>query len=120
MSAANWKFCSVDGEVQGWGEPSEMVWQCSSQERQMVLGPCWKYLHVTVYVRDTWIQHGNSRRIVDDGWWYWCSYTVDSWAAVRPTFHNVFSSGGLYHRVAFFVEGWSWTPADGWEADDHL
>ena len=110
----------MDGELQNWGEASKMVLQCSAETGIPVMGPCWQYLHVSVFVRDTWMQTGNRHRVVDDGWRFYCCYTVDSWAAVRPTFLRFFHQHALYHRAAFFVEGWLWTPGEGWETHPHF
>ena len=108
------------GEITNWGEPSKHLLQCCTESGRPVAEACWQYLYVSVFVRDTWIGTGISHRVEDDGWKFYCSYTVDSWEAVRPTFWKFFHAHGLYHRASFHVEGWRWTEDEGWVANPHF
>ena len=107
MDDAEWnphsgRYFTVNREQDEWGEASTMVLQLSSEDGRPVRVPCWQYLYVEVCVRHTWLHTGSQHSVVDDGWWLYCSYTVDSWAAVRPTFLRYFHEDGLYHRASFF------------------
>ena len=118
--AYEWRFFTKHGELKNWGEPSKMILQSSTETGLPVVDPCWQYLHVSVFVRDTWMGTGISDRVEDDGWRFFCSYMVDSWEAVRPTFWRFFNAHGLYHRASFTVEGWRWTEEEGWVANPHF
>jgi hypothetical protein len=114
------RLFTKQGPTEEWGEPSKHLLQYCTESGRPVAEACWLYLHVTVRVRDTWMGTGMSDRIEDDGWRFYCSYMVDSWAAVRPTFWKYFNEHGLYHRASFTVEGWQWTEEGGWVANPHF
>ena len=115
-----------DGRVTDWGPPNSTSlvegWvvvegpACLSPHPFIQQVPCWKVLHVDIYV----LRDGPQLQPGDSGWGHYVSYVVHDWEDVRPIFDRCFGTGGLYNRVRFSVESWLWTAEAGWECDDQL
>ena len=56
----------------------------------------------------------------DAGWMHWAFYPVRDWCYIRDVFDEYFGTGGLYERVSFQVETWTWSSVGAWEIDDQV
>ena len=105
-----------EGNVVNWGQPnSEHLLQVMRNCRPV---PCWRVLYVSAWVRDFPGVQGPHRG--DQGWWYYVSFYVARWSAVRMVFDKLFATAGWYTRVSFSVETLLWTREEGWDIEDQL
>ena len=102
-----------EGNVVNWGQPNSehLLRSCRPV-------PCWRVLYVSAWVRDFPGVQGPHRG--DQGWWYYDSFYVARWSAVRMVFDKLFATAGWYTRVAFSVETLLWTREEGWDIEDQL
>ena len=93
-----------------WGPPH--VWGVDE--------PVWE-----VWVVEIWITIASPR--IARGWqgrrcgrWYHYS-TVNAltWVEINNAFREV-ETGGLYNRMAMFIEAWEWSRTYGWDPIDHV
>ena len=108
--------------VTDWGQPSRQEFEWVRSEVQRV--EYWDILWVTAYVRDfpayrrLGIQPDVG--IEESGWTHWAFYPVKDWCYIRDVFGRYFGAAGLYHRVSFQVETWTWSSKGAWEIDDQV
>jgi hypothetical protein len=74
----------------------------------MELRDCWNFWSVKVY----------SMRFGQ--WGLSLVYCAATWAAIQEVWSSLFQTAGLYERLAWSCEAWSWTAEEGFEPFDYI
>ena len=114
--------------VTDWGEPSRHmivpVNRLDPWNGSWKIVEYWDILWVNAYVRhfpaDRRLDIQLDVAIQESGWTHWALYSVKSWCYIRDVFDEYFGTAGLYHRVSFQVETWTWSRSGTWEIDDQV
>ena len=102
--------------VTDWGQRSRREVEWVRGEVQHV--EYWDILWVNAYVRNFPANRRLHRE--DPGWVHWAFYPVRDWWYIRYVFDEYFGTAGLYERVSFQVETWTWSNSGAWEIDDQV
>ena len=102
--------------VTDWGQPSRQEADTIGDDIDVV--EYWDILWVNVYVRDFAAYFCSFRG--DRGWKHYACFPVKEWYYITDVFDEYLGTCGLYRRVSFQVELWSWSSQRKWEIDDQV
>ena len=104
-----------DGEVVEYGPPNgRFLYECrsgssgSTGERRVQMRARWDF-----YLVDIFFMRGGR-------WLRGCRYHAATWNAIEKVWMHFFATAGLYERVAWSCEQWSWSYEEGFAPFDYI